>query len=170
MKVFVPKMYKKDIFQINYTKLKELGYKIIIFDLDNTLGRIKDDNCSKETANFLNNLQKDFQVIVASNSRQKRVFKFLEGVKCDYYALSLKPTLKVLRKIKKKYELDYSEMVIVGDQILTDILVGNRRGLMTILVDPIENRDLKVTFINRTLEKLIMQKIKIIRGKYYEKN
>ena len=169
MNLFIPKMYQKDIFNINYQKLKKAGYKILIFDLDNTIGSIKENVCNKKTKDFLNLLALDFQIIISSNSFKKRVEPFLKGIKCDYYSFSLKPTLRVLRKIKKKYGIAYDKMVIIGDQILTDVLVGNRKKLLTILVDPIKDIDFKVTKFNRKLEKFILKKNKIIRGKYYEK-
>ena len=103
MKLFIPDMYQKDIFTIPYQKLKEMGYQLLIFDLDNTIGSINEKNCNLETINFLNQLSKDFQVVIASNSHKKRVQSFCRNLKCKYYSLSLKPTLKVLRKIKKDY-------------------------------------------------------------------
>ncbi len=169
MKLFIPDIYQKDIYTIDYEKLKQDGYKVLIFDLDNTIGSIKENVCSQETKNFLNKLASDFQIIVASNSLKKRVEPFLKGVNCSYFSLSLKPTLRVIRKIKKKYQIPYSKMVIIGDQILTDILVGKRKKILTILVDPIKDIDFKVTKFNRTFEKLIMKKNKIVRGNYYEK-
>lgn len=169
MKIFIPKMYQKDIFSINYQKIKKQGYKVIIFDLDNTIGSIKEEKCSKKYADFINNLTSEFKVIVASNSLPERVYKFCINLKCDSFALSLKPTLWMIRKIKKKYKVKYSEMVIIGDQIMTDILVGNRRDLLTILVDPIRNLDFKITSFNRKLENIINKKNKVVRGKYYEK-
>ncbi|MBQ8471963.1 MAG: HAD-IIIA family hydrolase [Bacilli bacterium] len=167
MKLFIPKMYQKDIFSINYQKLKN-KYKLIIFDLDNTIGSIKEDICNKETTDFLNNLTEYFIVIVASNSYKERVLNFTKNLKCDVFYLSLKPTLHVLRKIKKKYQIPYKDMVIIGDQIMTDIFVGNRKKLLTILVDPIRNIDFKITSINRYLEKIINKKNKIVKGEYYE--
>ena len=163
MKLFIPDIYQKDIYTIDYEKLKQDGYKVLIFDLDNTIGSIQ------KTKDFLNKLASDFQIIVASNSLKKRVEPFLKGVNCSYFSLSLKPTLRVIRKIKKKYQIPYSKMVIIGDQILTDILVGKRKKILTILVDPIKDIDFKVTKFNRTFEKLIMKKNKIVRGNYYEK-
>lgn len=167
MKLFIPKMYQKNIFSIDYQKLKE-NYKLIIFDLDNTIGSIKEEVCNQETTDFLNNLTKDFIVVVASNSYQERVFNFTKNLKCDVFAFSLKPTLHVLRKIKKKYQIPYTKMVIIGDQIMTDILVGNRKKLLTILVDPIRNIDFKITSINRYFERIINKKNKIVKGEYYE--
>ena len=158
MKLFIPDMYQKDIFTIPYQKLKEMGYQLLIFDLDNTIGSIKEKNCNLETINFLNQLSKDFLIVIASNSHKKRVQSFCRNLKCKYYSLSLKPTLKVLRKIKKDYNIDYQKMVIIGDQVVTDILV-----------DPILNYDLKITGFNRMVEKILNKKNGIIKGQYYEK-
>lgn len=169
MKLFIPDMYQKDIFTIPYQKLKEMGYQLLIFDLDNTIGSINEKNCNLETINFLNQLSKDFQVVIASNSHKKRVQSFCRNLKCKYYSLSLKPTLKVLRKIKKDYNIDYQKMVIIGDQVVTDILVGNRKKILTILVDPLLNYDLKITGFNRMVEKILNKKNGIIKGQYYEK-
>ena len=167
MKIFIPKMYQKDIFKIDYKKLKYLNYKVLIFDLDNTLGYPKEEICNKKTSEFLNKLQNNFIVIIASNSLKKRVSKFVQNLSCDYFSFSLKPSLKVFRKIKKKYNVNYNEMVIIGDQVMTDMLAGNRIGALTILVDPI-NEDLKITALNRKLENIINKKNNVIRGDYYE--
>ena len=40
MKVFKPNFYSKNIFEINYNKLKDKNIKLLIFDLDNTIGKI----------------------------------------------------------------------------------------------------------------------------------
>ena len=167
MKVFIPKKYQKDIFSIDYQYLKDNGYKLIIFDLDNTIGLVKDKVCKKETVEFLNNLNKLMPVVIASNSLKKRVSSFCSQINCDKMYFSLKPSLKILRKIKKKYQIDYSQMVIIGDQLLTDIICGNRRGLLTILVDQLGSYDLKKTRINRKIEKIIKRKYKIQKGVYY---
>ena len=58
-------------------------------------------------------------------------------------------------------------MVIIGDQLLTDILVGNRKGLLTILVDQIDSYDLRKTRINRKIEKIIKKKYNMKKGEYY---
>ncbi len=166
--IFIPKKYCQDIFHINYKKLKENDYKLIIFDLDNTIGSIKENSCSQKNKEFLNSLKSDFKIIIVSNSGKKRVSNFLKDVQCDYFYFSLKPTLRVLRTIKKKYKIDYKEMVVVGDQIVTDVFWGNRKNVLTILVDPIKNIDFKVTTFNRKLERFINKKNNIKRGNYYE--
>ena len=75
MKIFIPKMYQKNIFTINYNKLKQAGIKLLIFDLDNTLGSIDETVINEDTKNFLTNLATNFQIVIASNSKKKRVCK-----------------------------------------------------------------------------------------------
>jgi hypothetical protein len=44
---------------------------------------------------------------------------------------------------------------VIGDQIFTDVLGGNRTGLLTILVRPIGKREFIATRISRALERLL---------------
>jgi len=167
MSVFIPKMYQKDIFSIDYKLLKKDGYKIIIFDLDNTIGNVKDKVCDKKTIDFINNLNENFIVLIASNSGKKRVITFCEELECGKYYFCLKPLSFVLKKIKKKYNINYNEMVIIGDQLLTDIFLGNRFNLKTILVDRKDKFDIKCTRINRLFENIIKKKHNFKEGEYY---
>ena len=167
MKMFIPNIYVKDIFSIDYKKIIESDYKLIIFDLDNTIGNIKEKICDKKTSDLLNKLNKDIKVIIASNSRKKRVLEFCKDLECDKYYFSLKPISIVLSKIKKKYNINYNKMVIVGDQLLTDMFLGNRKKLLTILVDKKADADLKITKINRKIENIIKKKYKLKKGDYY---
>ena len=167
LKVFIPKIYVKDIFNINYSKLKRDGYKLIIFDLDNTLGNIKEDICSPEVRDFVNSLTKKFIVVIASNSTKKRVIPFTKDIKCQKYNYCLKPLGICLKKIKKQYKIDYKDMVIVGDQLLTDIFLGNRYYLKTILVDKRNFSDFFLTKFNRKIEILIKKRYKIKEGDYF---
>ena len=84
----------------------------------------------------------------------------------------MKPSIKGLMKIKRNYKLKKKEMCLVGDQIVTDILAGNRYKIYTILVDPLGEKDLKITGLNRKIEKKIVSKYEkkgiFERGKYYE--
>lgn len=166
---FRPKMYYQDIFHINYSLLKAKGIKMLIFDIDNTTVKVNDKLPSIEIKNLLKKLKDNFTVALASNNksvRVKEIGKFL-GVHAFYSVL--KPTKKLKRLLHhKQYNIKMEEIAIIGDQIVTDIFMGNRLNMLTILVDPLEEQDLKVTYFNRFLEKRIMKRIKFVRGEYYE--
>lgn len=162
-------MYKKDIFSINYSLLKEKGIDILIFDLDNTISFIDEKIPSLEVQKIINDLSKKFTIIIASNNTYNRVKIFCKNLNCDFIASSLKPFKKVARIVKKKYSIPLSKVAIVGDQLVTDIFLGNRTGMYTILVDPKGIKDLKVTNFNRFIEKHIKNGINFKKGVYYEK-
>ena len=152
-------------------KLKKQGITCLIFDLDNTLGLIEHEKCPLKTKKLLKELQKDFLILISSNNTKKRIAPYLKDLGIGGVAFSLKPSTKGLGKIKKHYNLNKKEMVMIGDQIVTDILSGNRYKIMTILVDPLGEKDLRITGLNRKIEARIIKYYKkrgmFERGKYY---
>ena len=172
MSMFKPTMYRKNIFEINYKKLKELGITCLVFDLDNTLGLIDQKKCPRETKKLIKELQKDFLVLISSNNNGARLEPYLKELGVGGVAWSLKPSTRGLRKIKKDYKLKKKEMVMIGDQMVTDILSGNLYGVTTILVDPLGVKDLKITGLNRKIEGIIVKNYErrgiFKKGSYYE--
>lgn len=172
MAVFRPDMYKKNIFDINYEKLKKQNVKCLVFDLDNTLGLIDEKECPKEVKKLLKKLKKEFLVFISSNNTYERIKPYLEDLEIEGVSFSLKPLPRGLMKIRRKYKLKKEEIVMIGDQIVTDILSGKIYGVKTILVDPLGVKDLKITGLNRKIEGLIVKRYEardvFRKGSYYE--
>ena len=169
---YVPKIYRKNIFDINYEALKRKGIKCIIFDLDNTILVFDEKEIPPRTKKLLQKLKEEFKIIVMSNNFRSRILKTCKRLEVELVSFSLKPFKKGFKKIQDKYNYSKNEMCIIGDQLITDILGGNNFGILSILVDPISQKDLKVTRINRLLEqklfKILKEKKILERGKYYE--
>ena len=68
-------------------------------------------------------------------------------------------------KVEEKLNVKSKEIAVVGDQIFTDIIGGNRCKMFTILVDPVDEKDFWYTAWKRPIENKI--KKKIVKG---EKN
>ncbi len=172
MEKYVPDIYQKSIYTINYEKLKKNDIKCLLLDLDNTIIPSGTDVVSKKLQDFINDLKKDFTIILFSNAFEKRVKKVANILEIDYYALAFKPNTKKFKHLIKKYKLQEYEIAIIGDQLLTDIVGGNKLGITTILVNPISNSDSILTRINRALERRKMKKLYrkglFTKGKYYE--
>lgn len=172
MKLFMPKMYKKSIFDINYKLLKEKGIKCLIFDLDNTIALIDEHEAPTKTKKLFNKLKKDFKVIIISNNFKKRVSFYSKQLDVDFISFAMKPSTKGLFEIKLKYKYRKKDMCMIGDQVMTDILSGGKFRIFTILVDPLGERDLKITKFNRYLENIVLKKLNLKygfeKGKYYE--
>ena len=170
---FIPDMYQKSIYHIDYDKLKENGIKCILFDLDNTCVPFKDTEPNKKLIDLFETLKDmDFRVIIFSNATKKRILPFKNGLNVDCSASSKKPNTKKLLKIMKMFNYNLSDVVIVGDQLYTDILCGNKAGIKTILVNPMSKDDLLFTKFFRKLENKKFKKFAkmgiLKKGKYYE--
>ena len=168
MENFKPNMYYKSIFDINYDLLLKKGIKVLIFDLDNTIMTVDEDEPKSSVVELFNKLSNDFKVFIASNNLKERVRRIGDKLGVHAFYLVRKPSGKIKKLLLNKITVEMNEVAVIGDQIMTDIHMGNRLGMKTILVDPMGEKDLKITFFNRTVEKIILKRIKVKRGEYYE--
>lgn len=168
---FIPDIYKKNILEVDYKKLKVKGIKCILFDLDNTLAIIDENKVDKEIQKLLTELKEDFQIIIISNNFRKRIRPICDMINIDFISFAMKPYSRSFNKVLKKYNYNKNQMCLIGDQLITDILGGNLYGITSILVDPLSIKDLKITKVNRFLESIILKKLsnqnKLKRGTYY---
>ena len=81
MSKFIPNMYKKDIFSIDYSFLKDKGIKVLLFDFDNTLIEKGNYIINDKTIKLISKLKKDFIVYILSNSIHKnKIKKYLKNL------------------------------------------------------------------------------------------
>lgn len=170
---FIPDIYQKSIFTIDYKKLKSCGIRCILFDVDNTLAPISTVKPSRKVKDLVERLKEmGFRVLIVSNASKKRLTPFKEILEIDVSASSKKPFGWKFRKILKEYNYKVNEVAIIGDQMITDVLGGNRVGITTILVNPISSKDQLLTHIIRFLENIVirkaMKKELFAKGQYYE--
>lgn len=173
IELYKPDMYIKDIYAIDYKKLKSFGIKCILFDLDNTLVPYYRVKPTRKLKDFIENVKDmGFKVILFSNATKKRLTPFKNTLEVDCSASSRKPSEKKFKKVLKEYKFEQSEVAIIGDQIVADIFGGNRMGIFTVLVNPISKKEPIWTKFNRFRENRIIRKLErnniFGRGKYYE--
>lgn len=163
-----PNAYQQSIYTIDYKKLKKLGYKNLIFDIDNTITAVNSLEVSQKTKILFEQLKKDFNLCIVSNNKEKRV----EPIKKELAILSLakanKPKKESFENAISLLQGTKKDTAIIGDQMLSDIVGGNQYGIYTILVEPYAKKyDLK-TGVSRILQNKMMKKSNTIdRYKYY---
>ena len=173
MEKYVPDIYQKSIYTINYKKLKNNGIKCLLFDLDNTLVPYSTKKPTEKVIELFNDLKKQgFKLVLFSNSTRKRLRPFKEILEVDCCASARKPSPKKFISVIEELGFNISEVAIIGDQLLTDVLGGNRVGITTILTNPISKYDFVLTYINRMREKNLIRRLSkmdlFYKGKYYE--
>ena len=127
----------QDIDNTFIDELKSNGIKGIILDIDNTLrtdmNRIPDFN-----KKWVEDLNKQFKVVVLSNGSDIEVKEYLNSVGIPYFPLSFKPSKRSFNKALNKLELAPEEVMVVGDGIYADIHGGNRLNLTTCKVNSVK--------------------------------
>ena len=78
----------------------------------------------------------------------------------NYRNLAQKPFKSGFLKVQQELQEKPENIGVVGDQIFTDIIGGNRCKMYTILVDPIDKKDFWYTAWKRPLENKIKEKYK----------
>lgn len=173
MEQYLPDIYQKSIYTIDYSKLLSRGIKCLLYDLDNTIVPGHNSEPPVKAKDLFTSLkQKGFKVIIFTNSPKIRLRGFQTFFGVDGVSNARKPFTGKLRKLLKDYNYSENEVAIIGDQMMTDVKAGNTVGITTILINPISEKDFFVTKFNRFRERKKMNELSeknlFFKGRYYE--
>lgn len=159
--ILYPKLYIDNVKEITFEILQENGIKGLILDVDNTLIDYY-KNMPDGVKIWCEDLKnRGIKFCIASNSNKKeKVKEVSEKLNIPYIYFAKKPLKMGLNKAKNIMGLEAKEVAVVGDQIFTDVLGANRCKMFSILVNPIEEKDILITVIKRPIENLIKSNYK----------
>ena len=155
-----PKKYINRITDIDLAFLNENNIKGLILDVDNTLIDIERNVLEglEEWANKM--IDSGIILYIVSNSNKKEKVKDIANkLKIPFIYFATKPLKRGLKKAAKDMNLNYNNIAVIGDQIFTDVLGANRLKMYSILVEPISDKDIFITRINRKFESVVKRKI-----------
>lgn len=161
---WLPDYYEEDVYSINYGKLRDIGIKGIIFDIDNTLVAHGADADQKVENLFQKIHSLDFRTLLLSNNSRERVKRFNRNIKTLYINSAGKPGKEGFMKAIELMKTNPEQTIMIGDTLFTDIIGANRIGLRTLLVKYIGYYSSEPKGIKRFLEKQILK-----LGKLYGK-
>ncbi len=155
-----PNVYLESIYELDLNKLKQKGIRGIITDLDNTLIAWNDNTVYPKLDEWFRMLKEEnFKVCIVSNNSRGRVKIFSDMLDIPAIPKAVKPRRKAFRSALDKMGLKPNEAAVVGDQLFTDVLGGNRLGLFTVLVIPVSEREFFGTRIVRKAERWVLKKL-----------
>ena len=161
IKAFLPSKHVKSIYEIKPQELKDRGIKGIITDLDNTLVEWDRPLATPELIAWFDMMkQHGIKVTIVSNNSELRVKSFADPLQIPFIHRAKKPMGTAFRKAVAQMGIQKNEAVVIGDQLMTDILGGNRNGFYTILVVPVAQSDGFWTKFNRQLERRILASLR----------
>lgn len=166
-KAFYPYEHVTSVHEIDYQKLYELGIKGIIFDIDNTLVHHGENSNPKTDQLFKDIHQLGLKTILLSNNCDERIEQFVENINTPYIADANKPKTENYHQAIRRLGFNTKDVVMVGDQLFTDIYGANKCKMPSILVDYMRHDDEVKIGIRRQLEKVILKCYR--QNKQYQK-
>ncbi|WP_313891775.1 YqeG family HAD IIIA-type phosphatase [Psychrobacillus sp.] len=155
---FIPSEFVRSVFHITPETLKNKGVKGIITDLDNTLVEWDRPEATPKLIEWFAAMKEaGIQITIVSNNNEMRVQAFAEPLGIPFISRAKKPLGKAFSQARKEMSFRKEEVVVIGDQLLTDVLGGNIQKLHTILVIPVAKSDGFVTKFNRMVERRIFR-------------
>lgn len=157
--IFYPSIYLNNVKEITIDLLKQNNIKGLLLDVDNTLIDFN-HKILEGVKDWCEDLKKQgIKLCILSNTNKiekvKRVAKELD---LQYINFAKKPSKSGFIRAMKLLDLKYDEMAIAGDQVMTDVLGGNRMKMFTILTKPLDKKDIFITRVKRPLENYIIKR------------
>ena len=134
LKQYYPYAYADSVFAIDYQKIYDKGYRGILFDIDNTLVHHGDDSTPEIDALFQSIQTTGLRTLLLTNNDEERVTRFIKNIDTLYICDADKPDPKGYIKATEILGVKKEEVLMIGDQIFTDILGANKSGIASILV------------------------------------
>ena len=142
--------------------MQEKGIHSLLLDVDGTLVNRKSNMIPKDVKNWIIESKKLFSLyLISNNPSKKRIAKIAKELNLRYKYNASKPRKKVTLSAIQEIGREPKNIAIIGDRIFTDIIVGNRCDIKTILVNRLNRDGLPIKFnLTLTIEKLISHFIK----------
>ncbi len=163
LKRFLPREQVSGVTSINLEALKARGIELLMVDLDNTLLGWKGSELSDEVTHWMAVVHAlGFSVCLVSNAAPARLRVQAQRLNVDYVPVARKPSRRGLRKAMKRFRKSPEQTAMIGDQIFADVLAGNRLGVYTILVVPLDLEEQWWMKFVRRLERWVLDRLKEI--------
>lgn len=154
---FKPTWMVNSLYSITPEQLRALNIRVVLTDLDNTLIAWNDPKASAESIQWIDKMEKaGIPVVILSNNSDERIRVVAEILNIEYISRSMKPSRRAFRQAEEMLNVSADEIVMIGDQLITDVFGANRHGVRSILVKPLLSSDAWQTKFNRFLELRIM--------------
>ncbi len=165
---FYPDEMQESAYTVDYEKLREKGYKGIIYDIDNTLVE-HGAPANEQSIELIDRLKSmGFEITVVSNNKEPRVKSFADKVQIRYVYKAGKPSPKGYQAAMVMMGSNEKNTLLIGDQIFTDVWGAKKAGIYSILVGQIAKHEEIQIILKRKLERIVLWSYKKHRQKREE--
>lgn len=157
-KYFFPDMIIRSVADLDFAALKERGFRVILLDIDNTLVPHGTQLADKSAVKIIAGIEKEgLTAVVCSNAKANRLASFSASIQLDCISDARKPSPHAIRNYMIENNISSEEIILIGDQLITDILAARRAGIVAILSKPISKNEIFLVRLKRPLERLLIK-------------
>lgn len=151
----------QSILDIDLAKLAGEGFRLILIDVDNTLLPWRSEEMPQSSIDWIaHGKELGLNFCIISNTRNpERLERLANKLGIDYKFGKFKPSRAMFLEAMSDFQTTPDHTVMIGDQLLTDILGANRSGVTGLWVNRIHKREFIGTRANRVLEKAIRKNL-----------
>ena len=132
LKIFCPDFRFDSIASIPVEWLKKQQVERVILDVDNTL---------------------------LSNNGGERLRKISEAAQIEAVSWAVKPMPWGFKRALKRFGRQQGKVLVIGDQLLTDVLGAKRMGFTALWVRSLQGKEFPMTRITRQIEKMLVRRL-----------
>ena len=157
IKFFAPAHAAKSLPDIDLEALWNRGKRLLLMDMDHTLVMWREEEFSEPVLEWVRRAKAlGFQLCILSNTKNPaRLERLGKKLEIETVRGRMKPSRSMFRQALIKFRVPREAAVMIGDQMMTDILGANRAGIDAIWVQRMEGKEFTGTKINRFLEGLL---------------
>ena len=155
-KAMKPEKVYESLVLIPWGELASDGITTALLDFDNTLGpdhATEPENYSYRCVKMIED--QGIRCCLVSNAKSDRSAKIAEMLNIPVVTYANKPGTSGIFRAIELMKSSPEHCVMVGDQVFTDVIAGNRAGLRTFMVEKLHKPEIWYVMLKRPLEKLI---------------
>ena len=138
---------KLPIYEISHLKLINKGIKSLLIDVVGTLLSRQSKLIPTSVKNWIKESKKFFTLyLISNNPSDERIKKIADELGIPYKSNALKPSKKIALNVISEINERSNNIAIIGDRIFTDVIVGNRCNIQTILVKRLSRKGIPIRF------------------------
>ena len=155
-KRFIPFAHAQSIYEIPVDFYKKCGVTILLIDLDNTLDSYRLYAPTERAVSLIKSIKEEgITPVVVSNNTAKRVGQYANALGVEFISSARKPFSGRIKKFLKEKGINPEQAMLVGDQMMTDVLAAKGAKIRVVLTEKIVKEDQFTTHFNRLLDRPI---------------
>ena len=155
-KRFIPFAHSASIYEIDPDFYKRNNVKTLFMDLDNTLDSYRARVPQQRTIDYVSKVKEaGVTPVIISNNKAKRVSGYANLLGVEFLSSAHKPFSRRIKKEIARRGLTANDVMLVGDQMMTDVLAAKGAKIKVVLTEKIVKEDQWTTHINRIFDRPI---------------